>query len=54
MGAAVGAVLRQEPDRDVGTAPLANFGARVRFETRAARGDTERALALLDHLDANE
>jgi hypothetical protein len=29
---------------------LANYDARVRFETRAGRGDPERALALLDKL----
>jgi NRPS condensation-like uncharacterized protein len=30
---------------------LANYDARVRFETRAARGNPKRALALLDKLD---
>lgn len=35
----------------LGPAPLANFDARVRFETRAARGNPKRALALLDKLD---
>jgi predicted DNA-binding protein len=39
---------------ELATIALANFDARVRFETRAARGDPQRALALLDHLDANE
>lgn len=33
------------------TVALANFDARVRFETRAARGDQARALALLDKAD---
>lgn len=33
------------------TVALANHDARVRFETRAARGDRKRALALLDKLD---
>lgn len=33
------------------TVALANYDARVRFETRAARGDRQRALALLDELD---
>jgi hypothetical protein len=33
------------------TIALANFDARVRFETRAARGNPNRALALLDKLD---
>ena len=33
------------------TVALANFDARVRFETRAARGDPARALALLDKAD---
>jgi hypothetical protein len=32
----------------------ANSNAPVRFETRAARGDPQRARALLDKLDANE
>ena len=39
---------------ELATIALANFDARVRFETRAARGDPQRALALLDKLDANE
>jgi predicted transcriptional regulator len=39
---------------ELATIALAKFDARVRFETRAARGDPERALALLDQLDANE
>ena len=33
------------------TVALANFDARVRFETRAARGNPKRALTLLDKLD---
>ena len=36
------------------TVALANYVARVRFETRAARGDPGRALALLDKLDLAE
>jgi hypothetical protein len=36
---------------ELATAALANLGARVRFETRAARGSPKRALALLDKLD---
>ena len=39
---------------ELATIALANFDARVRFETRAARGDPARALALLDQLDAKE
>jgi hypothetical protein len=31
-----------------------NYDARVRFETRAARGNTERALTLLDKADRAE
>ena len=30
---------------------LANYDARLRFETRAARGNPKRALALFDKLD---
>ena len=33
------------------TGALANYDARVRFETRTARGNPNRALALLDKLD---
>jgi predicted transcriptional regulator len=36
---------------ELATVALANFDARARFETRAARGSTKRALALLDKLD---
>jgi hypothetical protein len=36
---------------ELATVALANYDARVRFETRAARGSTKRALALLDKLD---
>jgi predicted transcriptional regulator len=36
---------------ELATVALANFDARVRFETRAARGDPALALALLDKLD---
>ena len=37
---------------ELATVALANFDARVRFQTRAARGDPARALALLDKLDS--
>jgi predicted transcriptional regulator len=36
---------------DLATVALANHDARVRFETRAADGNPERALALPDKLD---
>lgn len=36
---------------ELATVALANYDARVRFETRAARGNPARALALLDRLD---
>ena len=36
---------------ELATVALANFDARVRFETRVARGDPKRALTLLDKLD---
>lgn len=36
---------------ELATVALANFDARVRFEARAARGNTKRALRLLDKLD---
>lgn len=36
---------------ELATVALANFDARVRFETRAARGSASRALSLLDKLD---
>jgi predicted transcriptional regulator len=36
---------------ELATVALANYDARVRFETRAARGRPRRALALLDKLD---
>lgn len=36
---------------ELATVALANFDARVRFETRAMRGRTKRALDLLDKLD---
>jgi predicted DNA-binding protein len=36
---------------ELATVALANFDARVRFETRAERGDPKRALSLLDKLD---
>ncbi len=36
---------------ELATVALANFDARVRFETRAARGDAKRGLSLLDKLD---
>lgn len=37
---------------ELATVALANFDARVRFQTRSARGDPRRALALLDKLDS--
>lgn len=55
---ALGAVRGFRPDRqrnrlmaELATVALANFDARVRFETRSARGNPKRALALLDKLD---
>lgn len=39
---------------ELATVALANFDARVRYQTRAARGDTARALMLLDRLDSAE
>lgn len=36
---------------ELATIALANYDAKVRFETRAARGNIKRALALLDRLD---
>ncbi len=39
---------------ELATVALANYDARVRFETRAARGDAVCALDLLDKLDAAE
>lgn len=36
---------------ELATIALANYDARVRFETRSARGDPAKALALLDKLD---
>jgi len=39
---------------ELATVELANYDARVRFETRASRGNTKRALALLDRLDRSE
>jgi len=39
---------------ELATVALANYDARVRFETRAGRGDRKRALALLDKLDRAE
>ena len=36
---------------ELATIALANHDARVRYQTRAARGDPQRALALLDRLD---
>lgn len=36
---------------ELATVALANYDARVRFEPRAARGNREQALALLDKLD---
>lgn len=37
---------------ELATVALANFDARVRFQTRVARGDPAHALALLDKLDS--
>ena len=42
------------PQHELATVALANYDARVRFQTRAARGNAKRALALLDKLDAAE
>jgi predicted DNA-binding protein len=39
---------------ELATVALSNFDARVRFESRAKRGDPARALALLDKLDQGE
>ena len=36
---------------ELATVALANYDARVRFETRTARGNPKRARALLDKLD---
>jgi predicted transcriptional regulator len=36
---------------ELATVALANFDAKVRFETRASRGSSARAIALLDKLD---
>jgi len=36
---------------ELATVALANYDARVRFETRAARGKPKRSLTLLDNLD---
>ena len=36
---------------ELATIALANYDARVRFETRTAQGNPKRALALLDKLD---
>ena len=39
---------------ELATVALANFDARVRFESRAARGNPVRALSLLEELDRAE
>lgn len=39
---------------ELATVALANFDAKVRFETRAARGNPKRAMELLDKLDRTE
>ena len=39
---------------ELATVARAHYVARVRFETRAARGDPQRALDLLDKLDRTE
>ena len=36
---------------ELATVALANYDARVRFETQAGRGNPEQALALLDKVD---
>lgn len=36
---------------ELATVALANYDARVRFQTRAERGNVKRALRLLDKLD---
>ena len=41
-------MLAGEPIDELATIAPANSDARMRFETRAARGDPRRALALLD------
>ncbi len=46
------AVSVNKPIDELATVALANFDARVRFQTRAARGDPAHALALLDKLDS--
>ena len=40
-----------EPMGELATVALANYDARVRFETRTARGNAKCALTLLDKLD---
>ena len=40
-----------KPTDELPTVALANYDARVRYETRAARGNPMRALKLLDKLD---
>ena len=42
------------PMAELATVAPAHYVARVRFETRAARGDPQRALDLLDKLDRTE
>ncbi len=37
---------------ELATVALANYDAKVRFETRAARGNPSRALSLLEKLDS--
>nr|WP_315188047.1 toxin-antitoxin system HicB family antitoxin [uncultured Albidiferax sp.] len=37
---------------ELATVALANYDAHVHFQTRAARGDPQRALQLLESLDA--
>ncbi|CDF34466.1 unnamed protein product [Chondrus crispus] len=39
---------------ELATVALANYDARVRFETRAAAGDPSRALELLEKADATD
>lgn len=39
---------------ELATVALANYDARVRFGTRAAKGDPQRALDLLEKMDRAE
>lgn len=48
------AISVDDPVDELATVALANFDARVRFETRAAGGSPDRALALLALLDKRD